>query len=132
VPLSFYMLFLSCVRRKLFSLVRGPIDIVPFSVCTEYEVQGSVNHFQDMKFSVICHRLDEEIVDMWECRKKYVQLFYITFLSVMWYLKFHNNCPYLWKFSAFNNDPTSNFRNTWRRNREREWEWERSLDKGSC
>ena len=42
-----------------------------------------------MKFCALCHVLDEEIVDTWQCIEKYQQLFYITFRFVVLYLKFH-------------------------------------------
>jgi hypothetical protein len=57
-----------------------------------------------MKLNALCHRLDEEIVAVWECRMKYRQLFYILLPSVISYLKFHSNSHNLWKLYAFNND----------------------------
>jgi hypothetical protein len=43
---SVFLHTLPLLRKEIISLVRGPIDIVPFSVCTEYEVQGSLITFK--------------------------------------------------------------------------------------
>jgi len=127
---QFYIFFLSCVKRKLVLWYEDRLTYGPFCV---YWIRSARfnNNFQGTNFSALCHDLYEEIVDAWECRKKYQQIFYVTYRSVVWYLELHKNCPYLWKCSAFNNDPTSHFRNTWRRNRDSESE-RGNLDRGRC
>jgi len=75
-------------KTSISSLVQGP---TVSAVCV-YRIQSArfSNDFEGMKCSVFCRRLDGEIVDLLKCRKKYQQLFYITFRSAVWYLLLHS------------------------------------------
>jgi len=109
---QFYIFFVSCVKRKLVLWYKDRLTVQ--FVCTEYKVQGSVMTLK------VWNLVPGEIV---ECRKKYQQLFYITFRSAVWYLMLHSDCPCLWKCCAFKNDSTANYLEEEQREWEREWVW---------